>query len=89
MVKKYKVKEKGQRNTLDGVESDSRIFAQYRTLDKPIKTHWHTYFELEIIVGGRAKHTINGESFYEESGSIYLLSPTDFHSVEPSEPLTL
>jgi hypothetical protein len=89
MPKSYKIEESERRIKLDREETGRHIFVDYREVDGMIKTHWHTYFELEIITGGSAKHTLNGETFLEKCGSVYLLNPTDFHSVEPTEALTL
>lgn len=43
--------------------------------------HWHDCFEIELMLEGTASQTLNGESFDLNPGDIYLLTPTDFHSV--------
>ena len=89
MPKDRRIKDEGRRILLNKNKSGRHIFVEYRELHTPIKTHWHSYFELEIVTGGHAVHTLNGEVFEEKGGSVYLLNPTDFHSVEPIEPLNL
>ena len=89
MAKDYKISESDRRISLDRGENERHLFVEYREVTDSIKTHWHSYFELEIVTGGRAKHTLNGETFEEECGSVYLLNPTDFHAVEPTPKLTL
>ena len=87
MSKGYQMGDGGRKKLRE--KDGSRIFVEYRELRTSIKTHWHSYFELEIVTGGRAVHTLNGETFEETCGSVYLLNPTDFHAVELKEPLTL
>lgn len=43
--------------------------------------HWHDYFEMEFFCDGEATHILNGESFAVKRGSIYLLMPSDFHTL--------
>lgn len=43
--------------------------------------HWHDYFEMEFICRGEATHVLNGEAERVRRGSIYLLTPADFHTV--------
>ncbi|MGM9648207.1 MAG: AraC family transcriptional regulator [Eubacteriales bacterium] len=52
--------------------------------------HWHDFYEIEYIHRGHAVQVINGVEYEVESGSVALLSPTDFHSyknVSPDDPL--
>lgn len=43
--------------------------------------HWHDCWELEIVTDGSGTQILNGKSFALSRGSVYLLSPTDFHEV--------
>ena len=54
-----------------------------RTLYKGriIQPHWHNYYELEIITRGKVRHTLNKDTAELQRGSIYFLTPTDFHSI--------
>ncbi|MCI8387801.1 MAG: AraC family transcriptional regulator [Clostridiales bacterium] len=53
--------------------------------------HWHDYYELEFIYGGSGTHIISGMQYPLKRGCLYLLVPTDFHSVRenPSDTLKL
>lgn len=51
--------------------------------------HWHDCFEIELVLGGKAQHTLNGETYTLSAGSLYLLRPTDFHAVHLQEPVTV
>ena len=54
-----------------------------------VPRHWHNYFELEIIIGGRGKETICGRECDISPGCGYLLSLEDYHSVNPEEELQI
>lgn len=49
--------------------------------------HWHEYCEIELILEGKMIHHLNNSSSIVEAGNIYLLTPADFHQIEPLEPL--
>ncbi len=44
--------------------------------------HAHDYYEIEIILDGKGKHIFNGKTYPIQPGSVYIVSPSDFHSVE-------
>ncbi len=44
--------------------------------------HWHDCFEIELILNGSAVQSLNGTTQQLGPGDIYLLNPTDFHSVK-------
>ncbi len=44
--------------------------------------HWHDCFEIELILEGKAVQELNGVHYEMESGTLYMLNPTDFHSVK-------
>ena len=43
--------------------------------------HWHNFFELEIVLEGHAVQILNGKEYKISRGSVYILSPTDYHKV--------
>lgn len=43
--------------------------------------HWHNCWELEFIVDGKGRQTLNGTEYPLTKGTIYILNPTDFHEV--------
>ncbi len=53
--------------------------------------HWHDYYELELVTEGRGVHMLDGTAQRIGRGSLYLLSPKDFHSVSEAAdaPLSL
>lgn len=54
-----------------------------------VKPHWHDYFEMEIIIGGRATQVYNGERIKMKRGDAYVLSYCDFHSFRAEEDVNL
>ncbi|MBQ7986126.1 MAG: helix-turn-helix domain-containing protein [Clostridia bacterium] len=50
------------------------------TLHHPL--HWHSYFELEIILSGSGKYIINDVAYDICENNVFLLTPTDFHYLE-------
>ena len=50
-----------------------------------VPLHWHSYFELEIILSGTGKYVINDVEYDISSDKVFLLSTTDFHYVEVNE----
>lgn len=48
-----------------------------------IELHWHDFFELEIVIDGKAEHILNGKKMEMSRGSFYFLRLTDFHKINP------
>ena len=70
----------------------SGSFMPYQvTLDQTYPYHWLEFFELGLILDGTSKHVINGEIYPMKPGSLFLLSPADFHSmiISENEPVQL
>lgn len=45
-------------------------------------THWHEFYEIEYVIDGGGTCIINGENFKMQSGSLFFLTPVDFHTVK-------
>ena len=43
--------------------------------------HSHDYFEIEIVLGGRGVQHVNSKEYELTRGSVYLLTPADFHEI--------
>ncbi len=46
-----------------------------------IQTHFHDFYELELIVSGNGTYTVDGTEYRIEPGSLFFLTPLDFHHV--------
>lgn len=51
--------------------------------------HWHSYFEIEMVLEGSAEHIYNGREYSIEKADAYILTPVDFHGMEARGPLEL
>ena len=51
------------------------------TLDQTYPYHWLEFFELGLVLSGTSIHMINGNRYPLSPGSLFLLSPSDFHSM--------
>jgi len=63
----------------------SDISLSRRTITKNFGVHWHDFFEIEIILGGKGIHNLNGTLYNLEEGYVYMLTPTDYHNLTPSD----
>lgn len=43
--------------------------------------HWHDYYEMEIVFQGQGMHRADGNTWELARGSVFLLTPHNFHSV--------
>ncbi len=53
--------------------------------DHPV--HWHSYFEIEIILAGAGKYVINDVEYDTDEYNMFFMTPTDFHHVRVTEPM--
>jgi AraC-like DNA-binding protein/mannose-6-phosphate isomerase-like protein (cupin superfamily) len=49
-----------------------------------VDVHWHDYYELGYVLDGDATHVVNGRAHQVSTGAVFLLSPADFHAIEPA-----
>lgn len=61
--------------------SPFRIF--HHTLTREIVTHWHEFYELAYVFSGKGTHLLNGRPHALLPGAVFLLTPTDFHALQP------
>ena len=53
-----------------------------RTVEPLYPVHWHSHFEIEIILGGEGVCRINDVSYPIPEYRLFFLSPTDFHALD-------
>lgn len=56
---------------------------------EPYPLHAHDYYEMEIILSGTGRQTVNGREMLLHRGVVYLLSPGDFHEILEAEDIRL
>lgn len=47
--------------------------------------HFHDYFELEIVAEGEGIMTLNGSDISFSAGTVFFITPHDFHSYKNCE----
>lgn len=62
-----------------GQNMDVRI--KYTVLDYNYPVHCHDFYEIEIIIGGSGTHLLNGNTYNFKKGDVFIIKPTDFHSL--------
>jgi AraC-like DNA-binding protein len=70
-----------------GGNSPIRIFQHH--LQYKIDLHWHEFYEMAYVIQGEANHYLNGSFSRLEPGSLFFLTPADFHAIEPDPNQTL
>ncbi len=68
----------------DYLGKDVHLLAEERQT-KGMALHSHDYFELEILLEGNGEMELNSHRYKLTSGSVYFLTPADFHEVSLSE----
>ena len=81
-----RIKEERLKFTIPG---NKHIVFEVKTSKGIVPRHWHNYFELEIIIGGKGRETICGKECDIFPGCGYLLSMEDYHSVNTEEELEI
>ena len=69
------------------INEQTGITASKRYTNQDWQTHTHDFYEIEFIISGSAIHTVNDYSYQIKKGDIYMLSPSDFHSLKIIQPL--
>jgi len=56
-----------------------------RRESRQVKPHWHDFYELELCIEGTGKSLINGVESRVVPGTLFFLTPTDYHSMEADD----
>lgn len=80
-------KEELRLDKLTQIGADKGLRVRYRPA-YPFPLHAHEYYELEFIMEGTGKQWINGQEWPVARGAVSLLTPADFHEMQP-EPGTI
>ena len=71
------------------IGGESGVFVKTSRLQEDFPLHWHNYFEIEIVTGGKGTMTINTETYDANSQTVFLMTPVDFHHIHPDPQLEL
>lgn len=70
--------------TTDPTLLQKNILVSQRTInDTPV--HWHDFYEIEIFLRGSGTTVINSKTYPFHAGSIFFITPGDFHSYSLNE----
>lgn len=47
-----------------------------------VDVHWHEFFELGFVISGTGEHVLNGRPAMLLPGTLFLLTPADFHALK-------
>ncbi|QGQ94536.1 AraC family transcriptional regulator [Paenibacillus psychroresistens] len=73
----------------DYMSNEATLRVYHFEIFKTSLLHWHEFYELVLVIAGTATHGLNGKSIPLRRGSLFLLTPADFHeiNVTPGESL--
>ncbi len=54
-------------------------------LQHHIPLHWHEFFELGFFISGEGSQVLNGKKSKLRRGTLFLLTPADFHELTPAK----
>lgn len=78
-----------ERFTADALLPPAAQVSVRRQQVRRVEVHWHDFYELVHVTGGRACHRVNGVPHVLRPGATVLLTPADFHEItsDSDEPL--
>ncbi|MBQ7900403.1 MAG: helix-turn-helix domain-containing protein [Clostridia bacterium] len=62
--------------------TDGSIVARRKYISAGYDTHWHEFYEIELVVSGDGSYVIDGVCYPIKPGMLYFMSPVNFHSVQ-------
>ncbi len=74
----YKIEKSERRRLPDGCS----LTVEKHTVVGGHPLHWHSYFEIEIILSGSGKYIINDIEYDISANDAFFLNPTDFHYLD-------
>ncbi len=58
------------------------ISASRKIISCNYDTHWHEFYEIEIVISGEGTYTVDGVEYPIKKGMLFFMSPFNFHSVK-------
>ena len=71
------------------IPDEKHLVVDGHTVTSNHPLHWHSFFELEIILSGAGKYIVNDVAYDISSNNVFLLSTTDFHYIETDKAIKL
>ena len=76
-------------NISDHEDYANTVIVNKITLTKDFRLHWHNYYEIEYFIDGEGQEVLNGVITDIHPGVLHIISPSDFHEIKVTSPLTL
>ena len=68
---------------MDVAPTTSPVRIDRYTIRQHLDVHWHEFYEVSFVLSGAGVHLLNGVAHPLRPGSVYLLTPADFHAITP------
>ena len=68
----------------DYLPSRTLPIARHQIVANHVALHWHEFYELVLVISGSGVQKVNGDEAPLQPGAVFLLTPADFHEVEPN-----
>ncbi len=75
--------------TAEYIPLASSVRIYHHLVTRRVEVHWHEFYEMSFILTGEGSHILNGTLDPLTPGSIFLLTPADFHEIIPHPGSTL
>jgi len=56
------------------------IDAGIKNIQGKVRTHWHEYYEIELILEGGGTYVVDGKGYDLKKGDLFLMTPASFHN---------
>ena len=63
------------------IDRRNHITVVKKKISRNVGIHLHDFFEIEFVLDGEGENMMNGVAYPIRRGSIFLLTPSDFHSI--------
>lgn len=77
------------RHSIEQKIENKYVRARFRELTGDVATHWHEFYEFELILSGNGSYVIDNIEYPIKEGRIFFINPVSFHRVHFSENTTL
>jgi len=58
----------------------SAVRIYHQAARQPLSMHWHEFYEVHFILAGQGTHLLNEWTHQLVPGTLFLLTPADFHA---------
>lgn len=76
-------------NILLDLPKDTHLTVEKHTASFNLPPHWHTFFEIEIILEGKGRCLLNDDEYDLSETKLFLLTPKDFHRYDIEGPVSI